>query len=534
MSLICSYCGMSFEPDRAGAYWLSDPEFEHFICRDCISRHEDASADTDENDFNFEIYACRECDGNYIIPQDSTSERYTCAGCIFQKGASDAFKASRDVIPHIDATCLPCMDCNFDVVDVPLFMTGELAEWLVELHIQETGLKTINVSNVNGIDLLFVTTSMTEYKAFYECVFGEEFKPSPYTQLDYQRSIVHSIEIKCNTASMSKAQQEKNSFFETRIKRALKGELGEAAQIGAKKVGNFMDNGCDYEHHLIKVYIPMEGSQEYDKNAPIVMSRQNWATGRHHIKQKKVLLQDNCRDFNYMNSNWIGDTGETIVRQFLECRGYEVFGPVTNTGGIGVDLVAKVPRSVDQWHVFEIKTGCDGWGPALSTDEKAQWQFVMDRVGKVADQRQPYANSTEQSKKLATLMCNQLLTIQDWQDKVLYFKVMVKLPAQGTSGQPHVKVCNWEPTKHLKNPFLYSRDRLVQMDLEEIDPVFPTLEFQSDGNVSSGESDEVEILDSSLDDEPSNNNANGLLWTNMENEEANSEEIRDLYGDLDK
>ncbi|NTX09910.1 hypothetical protein HUA76_03840 [Myxococcus sp. CA056] len=169
-----------------------------------------------------------------------------------------------------------------------------------------------------------------------------------------------------NDAQCSKAQRNAQEFVEDRLKNALNGQYGIPAQQGAQTIEQAMGRGADFELHLIRVSMPRNGTLEYRQGNPITATCYPWGETGGRGGQPVVILQ-RCDSITYMDSAWIGDTGERIAHDFLKHLGFDVRGAVQNNTGNGVDLAARLsctPTS-PRWAFFEVKASTVKFQTAL-------------------------------------------------------------------------------------------------------------------------------------------------------------------------
>lgn len=431
----CTRCKQRvLEPSQysTGHDWFSNSTFDAFICGYCAN-HERSS-----------IKPCG-ADGCGRLYWATTSFT-VCADCFITKKYKDL------------ATNQPVTLTT--QLDTPQFHAGVQAETLFRNFIKrETDLDSITVSSNNGIDLVFITRDNEEYDALKKYLSPPPLvvvQDPPQRTLRKRKEVVvergvviHYMEVKVNDAQCSKAQSNAQAFVEDRLKNALNGQYGVPAQQGARTIERAMRKGADFEFHLIRVSMPRNGTWEYQQGNPITATCHPWGESG-GLGSQPVVILPKCNSITYMDSAWIGDTGERIAQDFLKQLGFDVRGAVQNNTGNGVDLAARLrctPTS-PRWAFFEVKASTVKFQTKLEAPEGEQWMFVMDRCTKALLGIDKYKGLYGGTQVHATTWTvNELFwdfqSEEDWTKRALYFQVAVRLPDAGTKDAVQVKLLFW-------------------------------------------------------------------------------------------
>lgn len=431
----CQRCERFLELDKyaTGRDWFSTSRYDAFLCGWCA------------NSVSDQIKPCTDCGRLYW----GTQALNTCADCTQAKHYQSL--AGGKVV-------------SGPVMDAPEHHAGKLAEVLFARHIEaQTGLKAVTVSSQHGIDLVIVTVGDDAYDQLMTCINGAP-PPTPVpvraqrttVKKPSRGTVIHCFELKVNDAQFSAAQRDPDKFVESRLKRALEGKYGTEAQEGAKRLERHMNRGADWACHRINVRMPRNGSREYLARQPILAIRYNWG-GTGNLGGVPQTIVPHCDAHSYMDSGWIGDTGEALAIVYLRGLGFDLRGAVQNSVGNGVDLVARIegPPTAAKWAFFEIKTSTVKFETSLSDAEGEQWLFVMDRINKALLERDKYVNLRD-SNLPGLMVANELhwdfKRPEDWRDKALYFHLMVRLPDPGTRGTVSFKLVAWPRSKKETRP----------------------------------------------------------------------------------
>ncbi|WP_408890439.1 hypothetical protein VZQ01_41605 [Myxococcus faecalis] len=442
----CTVCTTPLELDKygTGSDWFSSSDFNQFICGSCAMKKPS------------DIKPCPTTGCGRLFW--SCTSQTTCADCYARKHYEGLARNQAITVSQVN-------------LDVPQYHGGVHAEILFRNYIKaETNLDSICVSRNNGIDLVFITNGNDEYDLLRNCMVGpstvpvstSRFPTRTRTQKVTQRGqVIHCIEVKVNDAQCSKAQKNAEKFVNDRIKRALKGEYGDDALEGAGTVEAAMNQGAEFELHLIRVSMPRFGTTEYLQGAPITAVRYAWGeTGGTGGVPMTLLAQ--CNSITYMDSAWIGDTGERIAMQFLQHLGFDIRGPVQNNTGNGVDLTAKLKHTPTspRWAFFEVKASTAKFQTSLEHAEEEQWMFVMDRCSKAVMHIQNYkslgayqGSSVHPTVATVSDLFWDFQSPEHWETRALYFRVAVRLPDPGQNDAPQVKLLAWpSPRSQGTNP----------------------------------------------------------------------------------
>ncbi|MCE9669070.1 hypothetical protein LY474_14755 [Myxococcus stipitatus] len=442
----CTPCGrvLDLEKYGTGHDWFSSSDFSQFICGYCANSQRDNIKTCSTPGCARLFWACTP----YTVCADCFSTQH------YQKLAGSTVHTMTQV-----------------TLDVPQFHAGVQAEVLFRNFIKaQTNLDSLCVSSNNGIDIVFITDGDTEYDTLRGCMVGTTTAPTnsrfptrtrtPRFTVQ-RREVIHYIEVKVNDAQCSKAQKNAQAFVEDRIKQALQGHYGEKAAQGARAVEKAMGRGAEFELHLIRVSMPRFGTLEYNQGAPITAVRYPWGEpGGTGGVQMTLLAQ--CNSITYMDSSWIGDTGEAIAIQFLKQLGFDIRGAVQNNTGNGVDIAAKLQHTPTspRWAFFEVKASTAKFQTSLEHAEEEQWMFVMDRCSKAVlriDNYKGLGTSTGLMPHDSVWTANELFwdfqSPEDWEKRALYFRVAVRLPDPGKNDAPQVKLLAWDkPRSQGTNP----------------------------------------------------------------------------------
>ncbi|MCP3101059.1 hypothetical protein LZ198_19470 [Myxococcus sp. K15C18031901] len=433
----CGLCARPLDLDKYGTGhdWFSDSTFSQFICGQCAMGQQPHIKSCSETGCSRLYWAC-------------TS--YTrCADCHLTKRYQGLATNTAYTLEQVP-------------LNVPSFHAGVQAEVLFRNFIKaQTNLDSICVSSNTGIDIVFITYGDDDYNALMTLLVGPPSSSAPPTTTRFpsrarkqvqqaeRGAVIHYAEVKVNEAQCSPAQRNAQSFVDSRIKKALEGGYGEEALKGAKTVESAMNRGADYELHLIRVNMPRYGTHEYTQGAPITAVRRPWGESGGGSGPSMTLLAQ-CNSITYMDSSWIGDTGERIATQFIRELGFAVRGAVQNNTGNGVDLAAKLDHtpSSPRWAFFEVKASTAKFQTSLEHAEEEQWMFVMDRCTKALLCIDKYTGLTQgTSVHPTTWTVSELAwdfqSPEHWAQRALYFQVAVRLPNPGSNDKVQVKLLAW-------------------------------------------------------------------------------------------
>ncbi|GEN12791.1 hypothetical protein SAMN05443572_103703 [Myxococcus fulvus] len=433
----CTVCTAPLELETygTGSDWFSSSDFNQFICGPCAMKQSSNIKACSKTGCGRLFWAC--------------TSQTTCADCYARSHYEGLARDQAITMSQV-------------TLDVPQYHGGVHAEILFRNFIKaQTNLDSICVSRNNGIDLVFITNGDAEYDSLRNCMVGpstvpvstSRFPSRTRTQrfVPQRGRVIHCIEVKVNDAQCSKAQKNAEKFVNDRIKRALKGEYGDDALAGAGTVEAAMNKGAEFELHLIRVSMPRFGTTEYTQGAPITAVRYPWGeTGGTGGIQMTLLAQ--CNSITYMDSAWIGDTGERIATQFLAQLGFDIRGPVQNNTGNGVDITAKLKHTPTspRWAFFEVKASTAKFQTSLEHAEEEQWMFVMDRCSKALMHIDKYkglgayqGSSVHPTVRTVNDLFWDFQSPEHWETRALYFRVAVRLPDPGQNDAPQVKLLLW-------------------------------------------------------------------------------------------